>query len=252
MSSSSNIVGGSAPERLSEDGLARLAGGLYLSMLPTAGLAIVNAQSQLENGGAGAAAQIAASLLFIKVGVLAGAVCAVTWLVLGGLLYRLFRPVSEHACKLLVAMLLAGSILLLAALARRMDAVRLVVDAQSLGLETAQLRALVALAVRSSDNLMQVSIIFWGLWLLPFGFLVFRSGFVPKWLGVLLMLGAPFYVGSYVGGVLDPEYTKTLISKVIGFGFGIPEVAGELGTGLWLLIGGAKARRRLAEAAAAA
>src|SRR5262245_42389330 len=136
----------------------------------------------------------------------------------------------------MLAMVVASNTLLLAALARRMDALSLVADAQTLGLGPDQLRALVALAVRSSENLMQVSIIFWGLWLLPLGFFVLRSGFVPKWLGVLLMLGAPFYVGIYVGGVLDPEYAKTFVSKVIGFGFGIPEIVGELGTALWLLI----------------
>jgi len=248
MSSSSSIAAGVTPEQVSHDKLARLAGALYLSTLPTGGLGIVSAQSLLENGGSGAAAQIAASLSFLKLGVLAGAVCAVTWLVLGVLFYALFRSVNERACQLMLAMVVVSNTLLLAALARRMDALWLVADVQRLALDPDQLRALAALAVRSSDNLMQVSTLFWGLWLLPLGFLVFRSGFVPKTLAVLLLLGVVFYVGIYVGGVVDPEYPKTLVSKVIGFGFGIPEVVGELGTALWLLIRGTKGWRKAAAA----
>lgn len=244
MSSTSSIAGGVTPEQVSNDKLARLAGALYLSTLPTGGLGIVSAQSLLENGGSTAAAQIAASLSFMKLGVLAGAVCAVTWLVLGVLFYVLFRSVNERTCKVMLVMVVASNTLLLAALARRMDALWLVTDSPTLGLGRDQLRVFVALAVRSSDNLLQVSIIFWGLWLLPLGFLMFRSGLVPKTLAVLLMLGVVFYVGAYVGGVVEPEYAKTWVSKVIGFGFGIPEVVGELGTALWLLIRGTRGLRR--------
>lgn len=238
MSSSLSIAGGVTSQPISQDKLARLTGLLYLSLLPTAGFGIMSAQSLLENGGSAAAAQIAASRALLELGVLAGAVCAITWLVLGVLFYALFRSVSERACQLMLVMAVASSVLILASLARRMDALSLVADSQRLALGPDQVRALVALAVRSSDNLMQVSIIFWGVWLLPLGFLVFRSGFLPKTLGVLLMLGVPFYVGSFVGGVLDPEYAKTLVAQVIGFGFGIPEILGELGTGLWLLVRG--------------
>lgn len=237
-------------EHTTNDRLARLAGALYLSALPTGGLGIISAQSLLANGGSGAAAHIAASLSFVKLGVLAGAVCAVTWLVLGVLFYGLFRSVNERACQVMLVMVVASNTLLLAALARRMDAISLVADAQTPGLGTDQVRALVAVAVRSSENLMQVSIIFWGLWLLPLGWLVIRSGFVPRLLGGLLMLGAVFYVGIYVGGVLDPDYANTLVSKVIGFGFGIPEVVGELGIGLWLLIRGTKSARVVATVSA--
>ena len=97
--------------------------------------------------------------------------------------------------------------------------------------------------MRSSDNLMQVSVIFWGLWLVPLGYLVYRSGFMPKTLGVLLVFGAPWYVAMFVGGVLEPDYLKTPFAQVMNYAFGIPEIVGEVGTGLWLMIRGTRGAR---------
>ena len=90
---------------------------------------------------------------------------------------------------------------------------------------------------------MLVSIIFWGLWLFPLGWLVFRSGFVPKILGVLLILGGFWYVSIFVGTVFDPGYQNTIFASIIGIISGIPSVMGELGTAIWLLIMGTRKRK---------
>jgi hypothetical protein len=50
----------------------------------------------------------------------------------------------------------------------------------------------------------------------------------------------PSFIAVYVGGVVDAEYSKTLFAKAIGFGFGMPSTAGEIGTALWLAIRGAR------------
>jgi hypothetical protein len=75
---------------------------------------------------------------------------------------------------------------------------------------------LARLAGRSSENLMRASIIFWGVWLLPLGWLAIRSRLVPRTLGLLLMLGAPYYLAFYVGLVFQPDYEKTLLAQVVG------------------------------------
>jgi hypothetical protein len=246
--SSSTIVGDLSPGEFPSDKLARVAGLLYFSSLPTVGFGVFSAQSLLENAASSAATQIAASRSVLEVGVLVGALGAVTWLVLAVLFHALFRPVSDRACKLLVAFMVACALLMLAAFARRMDAISLVTHSQELGVDDDQLRVLTALAVRSSDNLMQVSFIFSAVWLLPFGYLVFRSGFLPKTLGVLLMLGAPFYLMSFVDAALQLDYVKTLLAQVIGIVSGVPGIAGELGTGLWLLFRGTRGTWRSAAA----
>jgi hypothetical protein len=164
----------------------------------------------------------------------------ITWLVVAVLFHELFRPVSDRACKLLVAFVVASAVLCLAALARRWDALSIVGASQRLGLGSEQLRTLVALAVQSSNDLMQVAMIFWGLWLAPLGFLVYRSGFLPRTLGVLLWCGAVFYVANFAGTALHPQFAKTWIAQALNFGGLLPGTLGEIGTGLWLLIRGTR------------
>jgi hypothetical protein len=84
------------------------------------------------------------------------------------------------------------------------------------------------------NNGIEISQIFWGLWLLPFGYLVYKSGFLPKLLGVLLMLGCFGYLITFFGGFLFPNYLKTTFSDIVS----IPASVGEIGICLWLLIMG--------------
>jgi hypothetical protein len=76
--------------------------------------------------------------------------------------------------------------------------------------------------------------IFWGLWLLPFGLLVFRSGFLPRFIGVWLIINCFGYVALSVIALFFYAYYST------AFGFLQPVLFGELVIMLWLLIKGAK------------
>ena len=76
--------------------------------------------------------------------------------------------------------------------------------------------------------------IFWGLWLLPFGLLVMRSGFLPRILGVLLIVNGFAYVVISLTWLLLPAYGSVL------FRASLPALLGELWIMLWLLIKGAK------------
>jgi hypothetical protein len=75
--------------------------------------------------------------------------------------------------------------------------------------------------------------VFWGLWLLPFGILVYKSGFLPRFLGVWLMLNCFAYLAQSVTGVLFPQYLDT-VAKVA-----FPLQLGEIAIMLWLLVVGA-------------
>jgi hypothetical protein len=78
--------------------------------------------------------------------------------------------------------------------------------------------------------------IFWGLWLLPFGYLVFKSGILPRALGILLMLGCFGYLIDFTGRALFPGYAE---SGIAGF-VRLPASLGEIGICLWLLVMGAR------------
>ena len=79
--------------------------------------------------------------------------------------------------------------------------------------------------------------VFWGLWLLPFGLLVYKSRFLPRFLGVWLMAGCFGYLALSFTGLLFPAYE----SKV--FTYAQPLITGELAIMLWLVIKGAKEQR---------
>lgn len=76
--------------------------------------------------------------------------------------------------------------------------------------------------------------LFWGLWLFPLGLLVFRSGFLPRFLGVLLIINCFAYVTISLTGLLLPQYSD--IANKISF----PALLGEVAFMLWLLITGAQ------------
>jgi Domain of unknown function (DUF4386) len=76
--------------------------------------------------------------------------------------------------------------------------------------------------------------ILWGIWLLPLAILVYRSRFLPRFLGVWLAINGVAYVILSLTGLLLPQYQ----SKV--FLFGQPAFLGELALMLWLVIKGAR------------
>ncbi|MGA8796280.1 MAG: DUF4386 domain-containing protein [Candidatus Cybelea sp.] len=83
-----------------------------------------------------------------------------------------------------------------------------------------------------------VNEVFWGLWLLPFGLLVYKSRFLPRLLGVWLMLNCFAYLAQNVTGILLPQYTAVVTS------ISMPLQFGELAIMLWLLVLGANDRLR--------
>jgi Domain of unknown function (DUF4386) len=76
--------------------------------------------------------------------------------------------------------------------------------------------------------------IFWGLWLFPFGALVMRSGFIPRILGVLLILNGVALIVVSLTALMFPAHLDTVSRYAI-----VPEL-GELWMMGWLLIKGVR------------
>jgi hypothetical protein len=76
--------------------------------------------------------------------------------------------------------------------------------------------------------------IFWGLWLFPFGILVYRSRFLPRILGVWLILNCFAYLAVSFTGLLLPQYEQMVSNSVF------PLMLGEAAMMLWLVIMGAR------------
>ena len=94
--------------------------------------------------------------------------------------------------------------------------------------------ALGMLFLRLYSNGIFMAEIFWGLWLFPFGLLVFRSGFMPRWIGVWLMINCFGYVALSAIALFAPAYYQA------AFKYSQPVLLGELAVMLYLLIKGAR------------
>jgi hypothetical protein len=100
----------------------------------------------------------------------------------------------------------------------------------------AQREALAYLFLRLRSQGLLLSMVFWGLWLVPFGWLVVRSKFIPRVLGVLLIVNGLAYVTQAFVGVQFPGLAPT-VAKVV-----FPALLGEAWIILWLIIAGARPR----------
>jgi hypothetical protein len=76
--------------------------------------------------------------------------------------------------------------------------------------------------------------IFWGLWLFPFGLLVMRSRFLPRALGLLLLVNGMAYVAVSVTSLVAPDFLRVVSLATL------PALLGELWIMLWLLIKGVR------------
>jgi hypothetical protein len=103
-------------------------------------------------------------------------------------------------------------------------------------LATAQRDALAMLFLSLHHYGWVVSEMFSGLWLFPFGILVFRSGFLPRFLGIWLIVNGFAYLADFFAELLLPQYAD-LVSTII-----LPALFGEVAIILWLVIMGAKER----------
>ena len=218
--------------------LARLAGLLYLILLPTTGLWYGTGRSLMAGDAAATLAKVQASRTLFEVAIVAGAAGYVDYLIMGLVFYQLFRFVSKRAASLLLAFVAASVPLSLAAVARQIDVLSLLDGAPAFGSDQLQIQVIQAL--HSSNSLFLMTNIFSGLWLFPLGWLMFRSGFAPRILYIMLMLGGFFYVLGFAGPVFNADYENTFFGRIVGISCGIPGVIGELATCLWLLIRGAR------------
>lgn len=227
-----------------KDRLARLAGLLYLILLPTVGVAFGSGQSLLGPDATATLAGLQRRQGVFELGILLGSIGFIDFLLLALVLHRLFSPVDRAAANLLLAFVAVSVPLSLAAIAQRLNVLLLLNGAAGLpSLVSEQGAALAMAALHASNSLILLSAIFWGLWLVPLGQLVLRCGFMPRFFGVLLLLGSVFYVLLFAGPVLDPGYANSTLARVVGVLFGLPGIVGEFGTALWLLLLGAREGR---------
>src|SRR5207237_2529418 len=213
------------------DKAARIAGAIYLSMAFTAPLRLIYIPSTLiVHGNATATADniIAHELLF-RLGIAGDLLTGTIAIFLALALYRLFKAVDQN---LAVLMVILGALMV-----TPIYFVNTLNDAAALLLarggeflsviEKPQRDALAMLFLRLHHGGVVANEIFWGLWLFPFGLLVYRSRFLPRVLGVWLIINCFAYLAVSFTGLLWPQYEARV------FNIAFPAMLGELAIMLW-------------------
>jgi Domain of unknown function (DUF4386) len=219
--------------------IARVAGGWYL-LLAIAGIfAYQYVPSLIVSGNAAATANsFMASATIVRIGIVAELTEAVLSIFLVRALYRLLSGVNNSHASLMVTLVLVAVPIDFVVALNEIAALTLYSGASFLSVfGKPQLDAFALLLLNVHAQGLYVVSVFWGLWLFPFGLLVFRSGFIPRILGVLLVINGFAYLAIALVSLLLPTYSSGVSQALV-----LPEALGELSIMLWLLIKGVKAR----------
>lgn len=214
----------------------RFAGSLYVlaSIVGIFGLVYVPSKLIVNGNAAETARNIAASETLFRLGISAHLIGEALFVFVALALYDLLKAVNyRHALFMLTLILIAIPIAFLNEL-NAIAALILVHGSEFLSVfDQPQRNALAMFFLNVHGYGFDIAGIFWGLWLFPLGLLVYRSGFLPRILGVVLMVNCfAFPINSFTSLVL-PHY-QALVSRWMR-----PFHFGEQVFMLWLLIMGA-------------
>jgi len=181
------------------------------------------------------ASNILASEWLFRLDFVSNIVGQILFLLLVLALYNLFKSVDKGQARLMVILVVASvPVAVLYTLFQYAPILLLSGAGHLSAFNPAQLQTLSMVFFDMYKNGIMVAEIFWGLWLIPLALLVYKSSFVPKVLGVLLIVGCFGHLLSFLSTFLFPDYSAILIP--------ISEMAMicELPIFLWLLIKGVK------------
>jgi hypothetical protein len=216
---------------------ARIAGAIYLSMVFTAPFTLLYVPGKLivRGDAAATANNVLTHETMFRLAIIGDLFTHVIFICLAIALYRLLSGVNKTWAMLMVAFVLISAAVGFLDTLNNVAALILFRGADFLSVfDKPQLNALGYLFIRLHSQGILMNELFWGLWLFPFGLLVFRSGFLPRFLGVWLMVNCFGYVALCIIALLFPPYYDA------AFKWAQPVLFGELAILLWLLIKGAK------------
>jgi hypothetical protein len=215
-----------------ENSISRVAGLVYLMVVVAGTFSLVWVPGKI-----GGAPGIVAQAGLYRWGMAGFVVMQVAFLLLPFVLFRLFRSVNESVAVLMVALAVVSVPIGLTGLTHKMQALSLLTNPEyAQWMKPEQLQASVKASLQAYSHCIHMAGLFWGLWLLPFGYLVYRSDFLPRVLGVLLMLGCGGYMVNVFGKLLLAGYADMGLATYAS----LPASLGEIGTCLWLVLAGAR------------
>ena len=222
---------------LSPRTLGRLAGVLYLIVAISGGFAqmFVRAGTIVPGDAAATAANIRGSEEMFRLGLAADVVNVVAFIGVAILLYAVLSPVHRKLSAAFVIFVAMSATIMGLDLVNQAGALMLATDpsfTSSLGAGAADSLAALFLDLHGIGYL--VAEVFFGLWLLPLGYVAYRSGYFPRALGIGLMIGAASYAISFALSITAPGFHSDASTLVA-----MPAALAELSFMAWLLVRGA-------------
>lgn len=214
---------------------ARIAGVLYILMdifMIFSGM-VVDPKLYVSGDAAATISNIMAYDLLFRLGFVSNQVGWIFQLLLVHVLYELFKSVDRGQARLMVILVVVFVSVAFLNTINQFVPILLFSDVGYLtAFDTTQLQTLAMFFLKMYEHGILINELFWGLWLIPLGVLVYKSRFVPKILGVLLFIGCFGHLITYSSTFLFPDYNAILksIGEIVMFG--------ELPIFLWLLIKG--------------
>jgi len=179
--------------------------------------------------------------LLFRFSIASSLVSVVLFLFLALALYRLFKEIDQPIAALMLILVLVQVPIGFVEEVNQLAALQLLRGADFLSVfDQPHREALAMLFLNLSDQSTIVSQIFWGLWLFPLGWLVYRSGMMPRFLGAWLIVNGAAYLATSASGLFAPQHMKTVSM------FTTPALLGEVAFMFWLVILGARPKRELA------
>lgn len=214
---------------------AKVAGLLYLLMTICGvfSMMYVDAKLYVPGDATATVTNILAFEWLFRLGVASSLISIILFLLVVHFLYKLLKSVDMDLARLMVLFVVVS--IPVGLNFYEFAPILLLKGAQyRTAFEPAQLQALAMTFLELQKNGNFIGQIFWGLWLFPLGLLVFKSGFIPKVLGALLIVGCCGYILNALTILLFPDYKAiTYLGSMIGF-------VAEILFIFWLLIKGVK------------
>jgi hypothetical protein len=184
-------------------------------------------------GDAGATAtNITAHETLFRLGIVAFLVVIILDVVVAWGLYVLLKPVSRSVSVLMAWARLVFAVIFAVAVVNLLSAVHLITDPTSrAAFQPTQLNAQMMASLNAFSAGWAVALVFFGIHLILIGYLAWKSGYIPKLVGILLVIAGLGYAADSFIGFLVPDYVPT--AALFTF-------VGELVLALWLVIRGKK------------
>jgi len=216
---------------------ARLAGLLYLIVVIVGFYNIMFLSSKIiiKGDAATVANNILSNELLYRTGIISDFISNFFFLFLALVLYRLLKQVNEHRAKLMLALVIVQIPAAYFMEALNITSIMIFKGEILKTFELGQRQDLAMLFLKINEYGMMTLELFWGLWLIPLAQLVYKSGFIPRIIGILLMInGIAYMIDSFVY-MQFPNYHFFTSRYLLLF-----IIPGEISITLWLLIKGIK------------